>query len=1350
VADDDQSKGRRRRHIRHRVMISLAICVGLLIIFHRPILLAILRQVALRYASKENLKMNFRLAGNPFTYLTIGNLHAIPTGPSAIESIDVDSLHVDYSLFGLVRHGIPHLLQDVELRGAQVVLNPATGPPRKPRPKQKTTLPDTFPERIRLADATLIIRESPNDFVVEHVDVDLNPRAPGELRIGRLQLSSGDSWSGISGQTSYAHKDFILRDLFLSDQEQIRLLNIDASRIDSKALTVRLDAAIGRGQLVVSAAFNQTESSLNAKINVTAGKIAAESLNKFLLLPENYMSGEVERFALDGTGEIDSPRTWSGTLSLRVSDAHLAAIHFERGAVELSAGQGRATLQSADVVQNQNEFHLHGSIDLPATVEDFERTPASLQITGKAPDLEQLTAGIPVGLTGSLQLNGRIDVADANVHVTLGVTGNAVGFSDGIIDKLDATVRASKKIPASANRTASSAYAKAPADKPGPAAAERPWFADLRTAIEFTLTGLRYRNYVVDLVEGSINGSNDLLGLDRLNVRRNQNELNIRGGYRLPAQIENVLSQPAQLDVALNAPEAGDFWVAESPNKITGPLQMTGRIERKQAIIDGQVSLTGSNLKMRDLIVQRLSVQSSITNNVVRLNECSANLDNTDFFNATGTFNLQPRHHYNGKMSASVTNLAVLEPLLRTAGNQSKLSGSLKLDWEGSGEGATVSTSSPKATPKGFGVALWKNSGKLKLVLEKAGYANLQGLQANVDASYSPEAFDAPTIFFATSNMDFNAIARTHGDTLEIDKIQLNQVGIPPRREPVRSGALGERALPQERANYAYGYVSIPFVWRNLGTNSAVIPSSGKVLATVQSENLDLKRLAQDLGIKSTISGVVNGRVDADGTIADLKTRIDVQVRDLRNEEWRSMEPATFELSAQTAQKQLTASGKLQQPRIQPLEFSASMPFDVPKIVQAKGLPDDTPITGRARLPRTSVNFVRQFVPELEQLDGNLALDVAVGGTIGHPVLSGAGDMTVNVARFTNATLPALRSFTARCSFKDNALTLDRFGGDLAGGPFTMSGRVTFIKLTQPTLDLQMRARSVLLARNDTLTVRADADLTTTGPFAVATVSGNVALTDSHILKNIDLIPIGLPGRPAPQPPAERPQLFSFTSPPLRDWKFDVAIKTKTPVEVRSNLATGGATTDLKLTGTGVRPELDGVVRLKNVEATLPFSRLQVSYGVLYFDRSDSMNPRIDLQGTSVIRDYTVRVYVYGTLLSPEAIFTSEPLLAQEEIISLIATGATRQELSNSNILAGRAAMLLVQQLYRKVFKKGQPTETSPVFNRLDLDLGTIDPRTGQQQATVRFKINDHLVLTGDVGVHGDFRGKLKYLIRFR
>src|SRR5215472_3712910 len=217
-------------------MIGLAVCVGLLIVFHRPILLATARHFVIRYATEENLKIDFRLEGNPFSYLTIRNLHAMPTGPSAIESVDIDSLYVDYSLLGFARHGVSHLLQNVELRGAQVVLDPARAPPPKPHPKKKPTLPDAFPERIRLADATLIIRNSLNDFVLEHADLDLNPRAPGELRIGRLQLPSGDSWSRVSGQTSYANRNFILRDMALSDQEQIRLLNIAASRTDSKAL----------------------------------------------------------------------------------------------------------------------------------------------------------------------------------------------------------------------------------------------------------------------------------------------------------------------------------------------------------------------------------------------------------------------------------------------------------------------------------------------------------------------------------------------------------------------------------------------------------------------------------------------------------------------------------------------------------------------------------------------------------------------------------------------------------------------------------------------------------------------------------------------------------------------------------------------------------------------------------------------------------------------------------------------------------------------------------------------------------------------------------------------------------
>src|SRR6266446_3541137 len=1236
------------------------------------------------------------------------NLHAVTIGPGPIESIDSETVHADYSLLAILLHGPSQLLRNVEVRSAQIVLNPAKA---ASRPHKKIRLPALFPERGRFVDTTLIVRGAPRDLAVEHVDLDLDPGRPGELRIDKLQLPAGQSWRKILGQTSYINRNLILRDLALNDQERIRLLNVDASKMAEKTLSMNLEALMGAGTISGSMTLNETRSSLNTKVHLLGERIEAAVLNKYLGLPEGFIGGQIKRLDIEGTGVLNRPSTWSGTVSAEASNLREQQIIFDHCVFELSAQQGRAILQAADMVRGKNEFHLRGSAELPGDLKQFGRSPATLEISAAALDLQRLTAGTPQPLTGSAQINGKIEIKNGKFDANFMASGGLIGFENGTIDKVNVNLRASKIVPPPVAADQPAHKTTARQGMAAAATANKAWYAGLKSETTLNISNLKLRDYEADAVEGSLRSTDNLVTFEHLLVRRKQNQFAVRGEYRLPEDLRDAMMQPAKIDMSLNAIELGDYWKPDSPYRITGPLQIHGQVEWNNGVGNGQVSIYGSNLRVRGLVFKQLSSQSSISNNVIYLNDLTASLNERDFVSGHGSFNLRAPYHYSGKISANVSNLSTVQPLLRAFGNQNDLSGSVAFDWEGSGNAQT-----------------FKNSGKLKLVLEKGRYGDLQSLQANIDATYSPDGFDVPIIFFASNKMDFQAIARAKGETLEISKIQLDQ---------------GE-------AKFAAGYISIPFVWRNLGTNAPVCPANGKVLANFQSENIDIKKFFEDVGAKPMASGAVNVKLDAQGTIADLNARLDVQMRDLRSERFPKLEPATFDLSAQAIRDQLTVSGKLQQARIQPLELSANLPFDIPKIARARKLPDDTPITGKARLPRSSVNFLRQFIPKVAQLDGDLGLDVDVRGTIGQPVLSGSGDMTINVARANDPTLPALNNFKARLNFSGDALTIQQFGGELSGGKFTVTGGVKFPKLTQPMVDLQLKANSALVARNDTLTARADADIKVTGPFASATVTGNVAMTNSHFLKNIDLIPIGLPCRPAPEPPSARPE-FSFPDPPIRDWKFDVAIKTKDPVLIRGNLATGGAVSDLKLTGTGLHPGLQGVVRLEDAERTLPFSRLQVSQGLLYFDPGDSMNPRIDLHGTSVIRDYTVRVYVYGTLLSPEAIFTSEPPLAQEEIISLIATGATRAELSgNNNVLAGRAATLLVQQLYRKIFKKGEPTQSNAFFNRLDLDVGQVDPRTGKQQASARFKINDQFVIVGDLGVAGDFRGKLKYLIRFR
>src|SRR5215472_13144662 len=133
-------------------MAGLVVCLALVVIFHRPILFAIGRKIVLRYAAKQNLKADFRVEGNPFSHVTIRNLHAFAVGPSEYESIDIDYLYLDYSLLGYARHGLSRFFNDVEARSASLVLNPSKTPLRPRPPHPQLRLPRFFPERLRATD----------------------------------------------------------------------------------------------------------------------------------------------------------------------------------------------------------------------------------------------------------------------------------------------------------------------------------------------------------------------------------------------------------------------------------------------------------------------------------------------------------------------------------------------------------------------------------------------------------------------------------------------------------------------------------------------------------------------------------------------------------------------------------------------------------------------------------------------------------------------------------------------------------------------------------------------------------------------------------------------------------------------------------------------------------------------------------------------------------------------------------------------------------------------------------------------------------------------------------------------
>ncbi len=1294
----DEIPAKKTRRWWHWAGWALLALLLLAAILHRPLLQTVARRVLISVAEKQNLKVQFRLEGSMLGDVTLRNVRATATGPSAVQMLEAGMLRVDYSLWGFATEGMSGLLQTIEARDVTAVLDPAKAPPSpelKKKEETKFSLPAVFPRRLLLSDVSLRLKADPHDFILGNLFLDLHPRQPGELRVALLQLANGKSWQNVTATTSYENRNLVLRNLVLDDGTRLDLVNLDASRVDEGKLDVKFDGLVGGGRVGGSIALGEKGGGAETTVDFNVQNTSLAQVGRSFGREDTGVAGEVDRLSVKGRGRIDRPETWSGAIAGEIRNLEVAGATFDRAVVDLSAADGQASISNVTLSQGSNNLILQGSAELPEKLSGFGRAPANIQLRGVLPDLGEVTARLPQPVTGSAEINGQVKVEDETLRVDVVVAGGPIDFGEGSVQRLLLKVEAARKMP-----------------QPG---AEEPYYTNLTSEISVDATGLRARAYAVDSVEGRIRSRGENVSVEQLLAVRGANRVTLAGTYVLPRDFARAASQPGTIDLAVSAPSLGEFWVDDSPDRVTGAIDARVAADFREGLGDGYFNLLGSNLEMRKLTIEQFTAQGTTGAGTLYLNDLTARLHEQGYIIASGQVKAEKPFPYEGRLLVDVDDLSRFEPVLRALGNKAELAGALEINWAGKGIGAK-----------------FEDSGELKLELEGGRYGDLRNLKAKIEAAYTPEALNVPIIFASSDEMMFQASMATRDNALELSEAQVYQ---------------GE-------SKYAVGYASVPLVWQNIGTDRPLLRDDGDVSISFQSENLDIEKLFQDFGKEAPVKGAATIVLEASGPLSDLRASLDLKFAGLRSEQYDDLQPATFDIQARLEDNQLAVDGKLVQARIEPVTLEARLPMNVAETIQRRSLPDNIPLSASVKMPRSSMNFVRQFVPALQRVDGDMAFNLDVTGTVRNPTLRGSAEMHINVARMANATLPSVSNFDARLVFDGDTLTFQTFKGELAGGPFTLSGQVRFPTLTEPVFDLALKADSILVARNDDLTARTDATLTFEGPLNSVNVVGEVALTNSHFLKNIDLIPIGLPGRPPPrpQPPAAAPE-FAFPNPPLRDWTFDVIIRTKEPFSIRGNLAQGGAIVDMKLTGTGAEPALQGTVRLENLEATLPFSRLEINQGSIYFKPDDILNPSIELQGTSVIRDYTVRVYVYGTALAPEAVFSSEPPLPQEEIISLLATGTTREELlGNSNVLAGRAAMLLLQQLYRKIFKKGdtQQASTTSVLDRLDLDVGRVDPRTGQQTATARYRVNRNFVLIGDIGVEGDFRGMVKYLIRFR
>ena len=759
---------------------------------------------------------------------------------------------------------------------------------------------------------------------------------------------------------------------------------------------------------------------------------------------------------------------------------------------------------------------------------------------------------------------------------------------------------------------------------------------------------------------------------------------------------------PTEVRGAALWPEAG---VVRSEGHAAGSLD--GLQRKAWNEIEGKLSLSVSNLQLQAATLESLLVEASSAHGKVDLSQFLLTLDAANHLNAQGTVDLnQPEFPLTAKADVQLPELAKLSPWGEIFNAPAIFQGRMEAAWEATGQLQPMSLA---------------GGGRVEISqVRLANVPEILGLTAQLEQA-GPK-LSVPSLEATAGPWRVQGQVLLDGAELSIPQLQ---------------GWLKDTPLLTLSAA--------------LNTQSKDAPCALKL----EAKGLDLAKLATALGQSWPATATVTTSADFHGSLNALEGTWDTQVAKIKlaSKYAAALQPGRFAMHAKLSDGQFTTTGELVQPPLEPLAFKAALPLNLGALMETPALAKELAFNAEVHLPTSRLDFLPKLVPQLRALQGTAALDLVATGTATHPVLKGAAVILAPEANFTSASLPSVKDLAIRLHANETAVTLDEASLVLAGGKLHASGQAGLQDFANPTLDFKVVAEEVLLVRDDTISLRANADLRCQGTLSKAAVTGTVDLVRGRVFQEVEIVPLSLPNQlPPPPPPAILGKATSPSlPPPLGQWNFDIAIKTRDPIRLTGNLARGGAVVDLHLAGPGSKPELTGKVDLKDTWLKLPFSRLNLTQGTVSFTKEAPFDPQIELLGEAVVSDYMITLDATGRAVDPKVRFSSSPPLSEGDIASLLATGATTGKLSGADgEAAGRAIFLLVQSAYRKLFPKLASSLEDAEPPRLSFELSGFGSAPNSKGVAAVYELNAKYKVIGRVGEDGNFRGLLYYLIRFK
>lgn len=539
----------------------------------------------------------------------------------------------------------------------------------------------------------------------------------------------------------------------------------------------------------------------------------------------------------------------------------------------------------------------------------------------------------------------------------------------------------------------------------------------------------------------------------------------------------------------------------------------------------------------------------------------------------------------------------------------------------------------------------------------------------------------------------------------------------------------------------------------------AILARKGPIEIILRAEDLKLQRLASilPLNLPDGLTATVHSDLKLGGTFAKPTLAGTLRGTDIHLPSPESLPLLTAQLDLETREGSLHTVGTLTEPGGKVLSLTGSLPLATSTWIDEPAALQQLPLDLTAKIDQLALSRLQILAPALAKVEGSLQGEIHVSGSSDKPILSGTASASMKRFPLPDSPFRELRDTSLRLRLDGQRIVVEPSTTMIAGGRFTLTGDVDFAG-EEPALDLHLGADHALLWRNDSFILRSNSSLDLKGPFSAARLSGSLELVESLFYKDIEIIPIGVPTSSAPKPKLPTIDKAKVASSldlpaPFNAWTLDLSIKTRDPILIRGNLATGKITADVRIGGTLANPRPSGKLHIKDAEAALPFSRLTVKDGSIVLRPDAPLDPVLDIRGNSNINSRQISLYVYGPLSNPKYTLSSDQGLPENEILTLLATGTTAADLEDPEVAKSKAFQIFVDGLRRRANRPGGNKVFRRVLNELDevdLKVGENDPFSGRKFNSATLQIEDRWYLSAAVDNAGNTRGLIIFSMRFR